>query len=333
MPTISVIVVNYNGGEMLADALESLQRQTRPADEIIVVDNASTDGSAAAVPRFPGVELIRSTTNLGFTGGNNLGMTHARGDYIALLNSDAVADDGWLAELERTLSESANAAVAVGKILFPVSPPRIDQAGAEFNDIGNYWGRGYGEIDSGQYDEPAEVPGVTACAMLLRRSALQDEPLFDDSIFMYGEELDLSIRLRSRGLRILYSPRAVVWHRGMHSVMRSQVQPQLFQQFHANRNRLKILARYYPARILLRKLPLLALGLAYWNLFFLRHGGWRSFLRFAADEARYLREGFRQRKRTSPGSDGWIVWMKRQSLRDVLAMRRKMRSGQASSRD
>jgi len=330
MATISVIVVNYNGGKLLADALESLEHQSRRADEVIVVDNASTDASADEIPtRFPNVKLIRAATNLGFTGGNNLGMTHASGDLIALLNSDAVAGEAWLEELERTLNESPGAAVALGKILFPGDPPRIDQAGAEFNDLGNYWGRGYGEIDTGQYDQPAEVAGVTACAMMLRRSALANEPLFDEAIFMYGEELDLSIRLRGRGHSILYSPRAVVWHRGMHSLNRSQTQPRLFQQFHANRNRLKIIARYYPARVLLLKFPLIALGLVYWNVFFLRHGGWTYFLRSVAAEFRYFRDGLRAR--TLAGSERWLPWMKRQRLGDLMAMKQKMQRGVTKS--
>ena len=323
MPTVSILIVNYNGGELLLETLRSLERQTRPPDEVIVVDNASTDGSADALP--PGVTLIRSAANLGFTGGNNLALQHAKGEYIGLLNSDAVATERWIEELAQTLDREPRAAVAEGKILFPADPPRIDQAGALFNDLGNYWGRGYNEIDDGQYDTPAEVAGVTGCAMMLRRSSLDGEPLFDDSLFMYGEELDLTIRLRERGRIILYNPNAVVWHRGMHSLQRAQENPRLFQQLHANRNRLKLIAKYYPARILIGRLPLLVLGMLYWNVFFLRHGGVRYFIRAIGEQVRYLRAGLRERRELDASK--WLAWMTRQRLADILALKRKVHVG------
>jgi len=330
MTTISVLVVNYNGGDLLAQTLESLLRQTRAADEIIVVDNGSTDGSIDVLEsRFPSVRLIRSPENVGFTGGNNLALGHSSGDLIALINSDAVADERWLESLAQTLEAEPGAAVAEGKILFPTTPPRIDQAGGEFNDLGNYWGRGYGEVDRGQYDAPADVAGVTGCAMMLRRSALGGEPLFDDAIFMYGEELDLTIRLRSRGYRIVYTPRAVVIHRGMHSLQRSQSNPRLFQQFHANRNRLKIIFSYYPLRTLFAKLPLITLGIAYWNLYFLRHGGIRFLVRSLVSETRSVADGIAARRAAARGRELWLPWMQRHRLRDVLAMKRRM-SGQGS---
>src|SRR5262252_1977513 len=99
MQKLSVIIVNHNGKAFLAELFDSLLQQTAPADEVIMVDNASTDGSAAYVRReYPWVSVVESPTNVGFAKGNNLGVEVAGGEYIALLNSDAVADERWLAE-------------------------------------------------------------------------------------------------------------------------------------------------------------------------------------------------------------------------------------------
>src|SRR5262245_24361882 len=104
MALISVLVVNFNACDALGDTLQSLTQQTRGADEVILVDNASADGSVAFVKdHFPSVQVIESATNAGFSAGNNVGAAAARGDYLALLNSDAVADPNWLAELAAVL--------------------------------------------------------------------------------------------------------------------------------------------------------------------------------------------------------------------------------------
>jgi len=321
MTTVSAIIVNYNGGSDLGAAVDSLLSQSRPPDEIIVVDNASTDQSIAQLSTAGCVRVVQSGSNLGFTGGNNLGMQHASGDYIALLNSDAAADRDWIAQLVATLDGNPDAAAAMGKILFAWDRARFDQAGALFNDVGNYWGRGFHEVDEGQYDLAGEVAGVTGCAMILRRAALRGAPLFDDDIFMYGEELDLTIRLRAAGFRLLYEPRAVVFHKGMESVRRLTGQARLFQQFHSNRNRAKLLAKYYPLPILFGSMHLVVGSFLYWNLKFLRLAGARYALRAIREQVRYAIRGLRER-RTLPST--WTEWMTRQTLREILRQKRTM---------
>ena len=117
-------------------------------------------------------------------------------------------------------------------------------------------GRGAREKDSGQFDEIEEVPAGTACSMIIRREALNGEPLFDGSLFMYYEEFELSLRIREAGYRIVYAPSSIVHHRRNQSVKKEHSQPNLFCQFHGNRNRVKILAKYYPAGVLLANSPL-----------------------------------------------------------------------------
>src|SRR5881396_3311539 len=114
---ISVIIVNYNGRRFIRDLFESLARQTRPADEVIMVDNASQDDSVQFVREyFPWVKVIAWPTNVGFAAGCNIGVANARGQYFGLLNSDAVADERWLAELFYALDGDDNIAGAVSKV-------------------------------------------------------------------------------------------------------------------------------------------------------------------------------------------------------------------------
>lgn len=322
---ISVIIVNFNGREFLSETIDSLSNQTIAPLEVVVVDNASSDGSPSFIrKRYPNIKLIELRENTGFAGGNNIGLGHTTGELVALLNSDATADSRWIETMADVMNRHQEAAACVGKVYFHDEPRTIEQAGAEFNQLGNYWGRGHREVDRGQYDEECEVAGVTGCAMMIRREALSGEDLFDRSIFMYGEELDLTIRLRSAGYHIIYTPDSIVHHRGMLSVRRSLKQPRLFQQFHSNRNRLKLIAKYYPFPIILRSMPLLLVGLSYWNLVFLRSGGIRLALKSIREQVTYMIRGIRERDRyIVRHSEGWTRWMTRQSFAEILRMKRR----------
>jgi GT2 family glycosyltransferase len=329
MPTVSVVIVNYNGRDFLGETLASLQRQSLPPLEVVVADNASTDGSREWLREaFPQVRVVALESNLGFAEGCNRAAAVASGELLGLLNSDAVADPGWLAESVRALDEHPRAAAAVPKILSGSRPGHIEQAGALFNNLGHYWGRGFGEPDDGRYDEPAEVPGLTACAAVVRRAALGGAPPFDGELFLYAEEFDLTLRLRAAGHAIRYAPRAVVRHLGMRSISAASPQPRVLQQFYCNRNRMKILAKYYPASVLLRGAPLVLMSLAYWNAFFLRAAGPRFLARAVMAQARFAAHGLRERWR-GRGVDAaaWLPWMERMGLRRVLAVRDRLRAG------
>jgi GT2 family glycosyltransferase len=327
VPSVSTIVVNYNGAPEIVETLESLQRQTLPPREIIVVDNGSTDGSADLVERqFPDIRLVRAGENLGFAAGCNLGASLASGRYLALLNPDASADPDWLRTLVTALESDDRFAAAVGKI-YAGRSRTIEQAGALFNNLGNYWGRGHLELDEGQYDEVTEVAGLTGCAMLIDREALDNEPMFDPEIFMYGEELDLTIRLRRHGYGIVYTPHAVVHHEGMASVRRSEQRPRVFQQRLSNRNRIRLIAKHYPSGILLRSAPLLIFGFGYWFFWCLRNSGPRAALELLIEIPRYFLRGRRERKPASGEADSlWLSWMTHHTFHGALAQARRMRT-------
>jgi GT2 family glycosyltransferase len=320
---VSVIVVNYNGRHVLAELFESLAKQTCQADEVIMVDNASSDGSVDYVhERFPWVQVIDLSTNTGFAEGNNVGVASAQGEYVALLNNDTVVDERWLAELVQALDKDECIGAAVSKIYLAREKPTIDCAGAEFNNLGFSWGRGSNQPDEGQFDSVVESPSLTACAALLRRSALCGEPLFDSRLFMYYEELDLAIRLRGHGYKIFYIPTSVARHKRSQAVKSVTAKAVLFQQFYGNRNRMKIVMKYYPLMVLLRSMPLILLSLAYWNWRFLREGGPRLFLRALVGQTQYAMQGLFERLRGNTVShENWLPWMKHQTLREILALK------------
>jgi GT2 family glycosyltransferase len=328
--TISVVIVNFNGKHLLGALLESLSRQTKPADEVILVDNASTDGTVDYVSQhFPWVRLIQLQENVGFAEGNNVGLAQAGGDYIALLNSDTVVADDYLATMCNALDVDANAGAVVPKILRlradPGEPPIIECTGAEFNSIGLCWGRGANERDLGQFDLPTEVPALTACATVLRRSALAGEPLFDRRLFMYYEEFELSLRVRGRGHTIVYEPTAIVHHKGAQSVKNRAHKPLLFTQFYANRNRVKLLAKYYPPSVLIRNFALIFLSLAYWNTYFLIHGGPILCLRALSAQLTYALQGISERVQGgSTDATSWLGWMIHERLSELLTRKSKL---------
>lgn len=323
MPRVSVIIVNYNGRHFLADLLTSLARQTYSDFEAILVDNASSDGSVDYTrERFTWVNIMEARANLGFAGGNNLGVRHARGEYIALLNPDTRVDPRWLEELVRAMDADSRVGAAVSKIFNADQEGIIDCAGAEFNNLGFYWGRGSNEPDRGQYDSPVEVAGATACAMIIRREALNGEPPFDGRFFAYYEELEMSLRIRGRGYKIIYVPTSIAYHKRSGIVRKETQSPLLFQQTFGNRNRLKILAKYYPASVLLANLPLILLSLAYWNTVFLLRGGPKFFLRAIAGQIRFGIDGFIERLRgDTVDANQWLPWMVHSGLISIAKVR------------
>jgi GT2 family glycosyltransferase len=222
----------------------------------------------------------------------------------------------------RPLDESGRVGATVAKIYLAGSERVIDSAGADFNNLGFCWGRGTNQRDQGQYDSGGEVPAATACGMVVRRRALGDELLFDPMLFMYYEEFDLSLRIRGRGYAIVYVPAAIVYHRRSATVQRVARQPLLFRQFYGNRNRLKILAKYYPPLLLVRNLPLICLSLLYWHWMFLRREGVVFLLRALAAQARFALDGLRERARAD-GVDPrlWLPWMTQHRLRDLWTLK------------
>jgi GT2 family glycosyltransferase len=209
-PFTSVLIVNYNGGPHVARCLEGLEQQSLPRDrfEVIVVDNASPDGSADIVEaRFPWVTLVRSKTNLGFAAGNNLARAHARGSAIVLLNNDAIPDPFWLEEL---LREYDGTSLVASKLVFDSDPRRVNSCGLTLLRDGRGADAGFRQQDDGRFE--AGGPVFAGCGAAVAVPLKPGEPVFDSSYFAYYEDLDLGWRLRLEGRSAKLAPRSVVRH-------------------------------------------------------------------------------------------------------------------------
>lgn len=218
-PRVEIIVLNWNGGETTLSCLGSLARLDYPAFEVVVVDNGSTDGSVHAIgERFPEVILIENEKNLGFTGGNNVGLSRALAvglDYALLLNNDTEVAPDLLHLLIEAFEADPVIGIAGPTIYYYNQPDVIWSAGGAID-----WrqGRtrmvGLDEREVGQFgQEPREVDFVTGCALLVKRTVLEKVGLLDERFFAYYEETEWCVRARRAGFKSVHVPRAHIWHK------------------------------------------------------------------------------------------------------------------------
>jgi len=211
-PIASVIIVNYNGREHVGACLHSLLKGGRQRYEVILVDNASTDGSAEYVERaFPQVKVIRNEVNRGFGHGGNVGARWARGKYLAFLNPDTVVEPGWLEALIAALEADPQAGLVTSKILLMSDPKRLNTCGNEVHCTGLTLCRGMG-MTHDKFADLTEVSAVSGAAFAIRRDLFEALGGFDETFFLYMEDTDLSWRARLAGYRCLYVPQSIVHH-------------------------------------------------------------------------------------------------------------------------
>jgi len=256
-PYVSIVIPNFNGRRHLEACLSSIQNLTYRHLEIIIVDNASTDGSVDFVKaNYPRVKILVNAVNLGFAEGCNVGIRNARGNYVALLNNDVEVDPDWLKELILVAQSDPRIAICASKIMMFHNRKVFNSAGGEYDVYGSGHDRGLYEFDHGQYCRLEEVFFACGCAMLVRRDILEDIGLFDSRYFMYGEDVDLCWRAWLRGYKVVYVPSAVVYHK-YGGTMKALTAQRLYL---ANRNSLcSILKNYGPhslAKALFRFLSL-----------------------------------------------------------------------------
>lgn len=226
LPKVGVVLVNWNGGDLTACCIESLLAMTVMPWRIVVFDNASTDGSPDLIAsRFPDVLLMRREANVGFTGANNAGiqcLVELGADYIWVLNNDTTVERDCLEQFMR-LDGSIDRLGAFGaKILHADPPNTIWYAGARLNPLTFRAPHdGVGRPRSSGEVQPCEVDFVTGCSMLIPRRAIEQVGLFDHRYFAYNEDFDWCLRAKRHGLKLVYAPQAVVYHRVSASLTRN----------------------------------------------------------------------------------------------------------------
>jgi len=269
MNSISVVVLNFNGRRYLDDCLSSLAAQTCKDFEVIVVDNASSDGSVEHLEaNFPWVRVVRNEKNLGFASGTNAGIRQAKGDYILTLNNDTRTDRRFLECLVKPMRAQRYVGMCACKMLFPDG--RINSAGICISRSGAAWDRGMFEPDEGQYDIQEEVFGPCAGAALYRKAMLDEIGLFDEDFFLYMEDVDLAFRGRLAGWKCIYVPQAKVYH---HHAATAGFGSDL-SIYYGNRNMIWYVIKEFPKGLLVSSLPfILGRNLAVIPYYFLRGQG------------------------------------------------------------
>jgi len=246
---ISIIIPNWNGLRFLEECFHSIEKQTFPSFEVIFVDNGSTDGSADWVRSQYGhlARVIRNEKNLGFAEGNNVGIRLAKGKYIVFLNNDTVVDPHWLEELVKPVEADATVGMCASKVLSYDRPNMLEATGELLYRDGLNRARGHLEVDRGQYDLDLEIFFPPGCGALYRKEVLEEVGLFDEDFFAYGEDADLGLRARLAGWKCIYTPGAVVYHKGSGSTGRYSP----FKAFYVERNRVWVAVKNFPLFFLL----------------------------------------------------------------------------------
>lgn len=255
VPKVSVIIVNWNGAQFLERCLSALAAQTVRPCEIILLDNASADGSLEIARRFSGVRLLALKENTGFARGNNLAIeaASAEAEWIALINPDAFAEPGWLEALLAATKRNPDYDVFSSKLLNAADPQLLDGAGDAYHMSGLV--RRIGKdmpVRSGPENE-IEVFSPCAAAAMYRRAALSKVGGFDETYFCYVEDVDLGFRLRLAGYRCLYVPKSAAHHVGSGT---TGGQHSDFAAYHGHRNLVWTFIKDMPGLLFWVLLPL-----------------------------------------------------------------------------
>jgi len=238
---VSVIIPVWNGRYYLPGCLDTLLAQADQSTEIIVVDNASKDGSAdLVIAEYPKVHLIRNSQNLGFAGACNIGIRAAIGDVLVLLNQDILVEDGWLAALREAFTET-EAGVVGCKILSAVDRSLRHAGGYVHEILGVPFHYNDNSADSFNVDSPQEVQYVTGAAIGIRRHLIEQVGFLDERFFpAYYEDVDFCFRARAAGYKVLYWPKAVVLH------YESTTVPEHSRWFYFQRGRIRFVLKHWP---------------------------------------------------------------------------------------
>ncbi len=239
---LSIITINYNGLKDTCGLIESIPFNSNM--EVIVVDNASKQDEASTISeKYPHVKVIRSKQNLGFAGGNNLGIKEAQGKYILLINNDSYIKEFKIDSLIERLESSNKIAIVCPKLRFAWGSNPIQFAG--YTPLSQITVRnqaiGFGEEDKGQYDCAHPTPYAHGAAMLMKRAAIEKVGLMPECFFLYYEELDWSMMFTRAGYEIWYDPACTVYHK--ESQTTGQNSP--LRTYYITRNRLLLVKRNY----------------------------------------------------------------------------------------
>ncbi len=219
LPKVTAVILNTNKREDTLACLDSLVRNDYANLSIIVLDNASTDGSVEAIRlKYPQVSILQLVENKGYAGNNNVGIQAAldtAADWVFILNEDTILAPTCISELVRHAQAQAEVGI-VGPLVYHADEPAVIQsAGGYFDSCWHTLHRGINTLDEGQYSSPIDTDWISGCGLLIRKEALQQAGLIDERFFYYNEEVELCYRVHRAGWKIRMVPTAKLWHKGV----------------------------------------------------------------------------------------------------------------------
>jgi GT2 family glycosyltransferase len=312
-PGVAIVIPTWNRAALLAQALETLGRQTYPIERVIVVDNGSTDDSAAVATRA-GAQVIRLATNLGFAAAVNRGIREAAGnEWIGVLNNDVSLAPDWLAQIFAKL-EPGSAWFATGKVLDALAHARIDGSFDAVCRGGCAWRCGQGRLDSPLWNQPRNIQLAPFTAAVFRAGLFDRVGLLDETFESYLEDVDFGLRCAEAGLSGLYVPAAVAYHQG--SATLGRWHPDTVRRI--ARNQLLLVAKHYPPNWILRYGWPVFIAQALWGFVALRHGALLSYIAGKAEGLRKFGEARGEHCPSFPaGTFSEIIEQSEKEIREI----------------
>jgi GT2 family glycosyltransferase len=267
-PLISIIILNYNAGELLLECVDSIFQSNYKNLEVIVVDNISKDNShKKCKEKFQNITLIENEQNLGYCGGNNVGIKHASGKFLVILNPDVIVETNWLNALLDAFNKYGEG-LYQPKILATTNHNIIISAGNMIQLFGFGYSRGKGEKDVGQYEKDEKVGYASGTCLFSSSNVFKKIGNFDSFLFAYHDDLDLCWKGRLKGIKSFYVHKSIVYHplEGYSFKWNS------FKYFLMERNRIYCLIKNFSGRTILKMLPSLILVDVAITLFYLKKG-------------------------------------------------------------
>ena len=243
-PLVSIITINYNESEVTLELLDSVRKLSYSNYEVIVVDNASPNDNPDKIKEnFPEVNLIKSPENLGFAGGNNLGVKQAKGEYLLFINNDTIVPPDFIQPLVETLQENDSIGMVSPKIKFHWDPSLIQYAG--YTPMNKWTIRnnsiGYHQKDNGDFDEPKETQSIHGAAMMVPKKVVDEVGMMTEIYFLYYEEHDWAEMVKRAGYKIFYQPKSYILHK--ESVSTGKFSP--LKTYYISRNRILFARRNF----------------------------------------------------------------------------------------
>ncbi len=248
-PLVAIIILNWNNDRDVLTCLLSLKKVDYPNIEIWIVDNGSTDPSSPIFQEYyPEAHVLRLSKNLGYTGGNNVGIQQAldhHADWVFLLNNDTTLAPDALSSMISVGQNRSDIGVIGPTIYHTTAPDIIQTAGGLLDQYLRTTHRGLNQVDRGQFLVPTGVDWVSGCALLARSVMIRQIGLLDDRFFMYNEELDWCIRAKLASWQIMHVPDAHVWHAGVNPTYL----PNPYVTYYMVRNRFLLLSKHHASII------------------------------------------------------------------------------------